>query len=82
MSGLSNTAWTLTGNSGTNPGTHFIGTTDGADVVFKNSNLEAGRLANFNTSFGKSSLVSNTGTKNTASGYGSLFPNTHRPEWR
>ncbi len=38
ISNTSNNAWTLTGNSGTNPATHFIGTTDFVDVVFRHSN--------------------------------------------
>jgi len=48
--GASN-AWLLTGNSGTTPGTNFIGTTDAQDLVFKTSNTEkvrfttAGRVA-------------------------------------
>jgi len=34
------TGWGLTGNSGTVPGTNFIGTTDNKDVVFKANNIE------------------------------------------
>lgn len=36
--------WSLTGNSGTNPGTNFIGTTDNKDLVFKTNNVESIRL--------------------------------------
>ena len=36
--------WELTGNSGTTPGTDFIGTTDNQDVVFKANNVEYARL--------------------------------------
>ncbi|MBP6398348.1 MAG: hypothetical protein KA340_10735, partial [Saprospiraceae bacterium] len=54
--------WGLSGNSGTNPGTHFIGTTDDQDLVFKRNNIKAGAL-NFNlsnTSFGIYALNSIT----------------------
>ena len=40
--------WSLIGNSGTIPGTHFIGTTDSKDVVFKANNIERMRLSNTN----------------------------------
>lgn len=45
FSTASNTAWTLTGNSGLNPATNFIGTTDDKALIFKsfnNSFLEFG----------------------------------------
>lgn len=41
-SGLS--GWSLSGNSGTNPSTNFIGTTDSVDLVFKTNNIESGRI--------------------------------------
>ncbi len=34
--------WALTGNSGTNPSTHFIGTTDGAALQIKVNNQKSG----------------------------------------
>jgi len=37
-------AWSLTGNAGTNVATNFIGTQDNNDVVFKSNNLEAFRI--------------------------------------
>lgn len=37
--------WLLTGNSGTSPSTHFLGTIDDKDLVFKINNTEAGRLS-------------------------------------
>jgi hypothetical protein len=40
-----NTAWALTGNSGTTPGTDFVGTTDAQDLPFKTANHENMRLA-------------------------------------
>ncbi len=39
-----NTNWSLFGNTGTNPTTNFLGTTDNKDVVFKTSSLERMRL--------------------------------------
>lgn len=37
-------AWNLTGNSGTNPATNFIGTTDGQDWVIRTNNTERARV--------------------------------------
>ena len=34
--------WSLTGNTGTTPGTHFLGTTDAQNVVFKRSGTTVG----------------------------------------
>ncbi|MEI6766653.1 MAG: hypothetical protein WCM76_13550 [Bacteroidota bacterium] len=39
------TGWALLGNSGTTPGTNFIGNTDAKDLVFKTSGIERMRLA-------------------------------------
>jgi hypothetical protein len=36
--------WSLIGNSGTTAGTHFIGTTDAVDLVFKTNNAEGMRI--------------------------------------
>jgi hypothetical protein len=36
--------WGMSGNSGTSPGQHYIGTSDGADVVFKSNSQERIRL--------------------------------------
>lgn len=44
--GGATTAWSLTGNSGTTPGTNFIGTTDNNDVVFKRNSTEVFRNGN------------------------------------
>jgi hypothetical protein len=41
---LNGVAWTLLGNSGTSAGTHFLGTTDAQDVVFKTNALERVRV--------------------------------------
>ena len=50
-------AWELTGNTGTNPATDFIGTTDDVDLKFRRNNLEVGDLTSYNISFGESSFV-------------------------
>lgn len=36
--------WTMNGNTGSNPTTHFIGSTDNKDVVFKTNNTERLRI--------------------------------------
>jgi hypothetical protein len=41
---ISSSFWSLAGNSGTTPGTNFIGTTDNQDVVFKANATERIRL--------------------------------------
>ncbi len=74
------TGWSLTGNSGTNPATNFIGTTDAQPLVFKINNQQAGYLgtsATTNTAFGYQTLNANTsGVSNTANSYQALFTNT------
>lgn len=76
---FNNNGWSLSGNSGTTPGTDFIGTTDSKDLVFKFNNFESGRIngSSGNTSFGYLTLyVITTGFSNTAFGYQSLSDNT------
>ncbi|MDR7370344.1 tail fiber domain-containing protein [Flavobacterium aquidurense] len=46
VSSLSASGWALNGNAGTTPGTHFIGTTDNKDLVFKANNIERMRVSN------------------------------------
>ncbi|MCB0710020.1 MAG: hypothetical protein KDC15_11590, partial [Chitinophagaceae bacterium] len=72
-------AWLLYGNSGTDPNTQFIGTTDQTPLRFRIFNTNAGRLDSigFNTSFGFRTFDSlTTGTYNSALGYKSLISNT------
>jgi hypothetical protein len=38
------TKWSLIGNSGTTPGTNFVGTTDSNDLVVKTNNIETARF--------------------------------------
>lgn len=73
-SGSSSTSgWNLTGNSGTTPGTNFIGTLDNQNVIFKRNNVQAGLLTASNTAFGTSSIPTTaTGTGNTSLGTNSL----------
>ena len=46
--------WSITGNAGTNPTSNFIGTSDGANLMFKSSGFVAGYLdgTNKHTTFG------------------------------
>jgi trimeric autotransporter adhesin len=70
--------WTLTGNSGTNPSTNFIGTTDDQDIVFKRNNVRAGliNVSRGSVSLGSSSLSpSATGIGNTVIGHFSMSNN-------
>jgi hypothetical protein len=46
------TDWSLTGNTSTNPGTHFIGTTDAQDLIFKTNSTERMRIQNGGTTAG------------------------------
>ena len=72
--------WSLTGNSGTDATTNFIGTTDAQPLIFKVNNQKAGYLdysSYANTGFGYQTLNANTsGVANTAYGYQSLYSNT------
>lgn len=70
------TAWKPTGNMGTRP-THFIGTTDDMDLVFRRNGSLSGLLSGNNTSFGVDALNPlNTGTNNVAMGLQALLQNT------
>lgn len=64
-------SWSLTGNSGTNPATNFIGTTDNKELVFKTNNEERFKIAdgraffNINTVDGDGiDIIDNTPSKN------------------
>lgn len=58
--------WSLMGNSGTIPGTDFIGTTDSVDIVFKTNNTERMRITRPNTTL----------TSKTSFGIGTTTPNS------
>lgn len=69
--------WGLTGNSGTNPATNFIGTTDGQDLVFRRNSVLAGKIELQQTAMGFMALSANTtGYQNTAFGSQALSANT------
>ncbi|MBL7778316.1 MAG: tail fiber domain-containing protein [Chitinophagales bacterium] len=72
--------WTVKGNSGTTPGTNFIGTTDAKKLIFKVNNQQAGLIdytSPYNTTLGYQALVANTtGYSNAAFGYLALAANT------
>ena len=77
--GGSSLGWLLNGNSGTNPSTHFIGTTDNQGLQFRLNNSWAGKLdqLNNNYSIGIGALELNTtGTQNVAFGRWGLLSNT------
>ncbi|GAB4201730.1 MAG: hypothetical protein Fur0023_06610 [Bacteroidia bacterium] len=46
ITGTPSDAWLTTGNAGTTAGTHFLGTTDNVDVVFKTNSIERMRILN------------------------------------
>ncbi len=75
-----NTAWNLTGNTGTAAGTNFLGTIDNVDLQFRANNVQSGLIqvaATGGTGFGYGVLSHNTtGTANTAVGWEALFANT------
>ena len=65
---LVGSAWRITGNAGLTAGTHFIGTTDAANVQLRANNVRAGHLADGITSFGVQAGIA-LGTGHTAFGY-------------
>jgi hypothetical protein len=74
---FSNNAWSTLGNTGTMPGTNFIGTIDDKDLVFKRNGIISGNIGTSNTSFGLySNQQVNTGIGNTALGKFALKSNT------
>lgn len=69
IAGSATNDWSITGNAGTSTTTHFIGTTDDKDLIFRRFNVRAGLINTTNTSFGLSALnTTSTGTNNTAIG--------------
>lgn len=71
--------WNVYGNPVVN-NTHYIGTSDDQDLIFKRNNIQAGLLnvSKTNTAFGVGAITSPalSGTMNTSIGYLSLFNNT------
>lgn len=73
---LNNFAWTTGGNSGTDPNTNFIGTSDNVDLVFKRGGVLAGRIrGNHSVYFGYESNLNAAGVNNAAFGTGTLRSN-------
>jgi Chaperone of endosialidase len=74
----SSTSWSLTGNSGTNPSTNYIGTNDNVGLLFKVNSINVGQLTtNGNIFWGLFSGLNNTiGIRNTTLGYQALYNNT------
>ncbi len=70
-------SWNLTGNAGTNPATHFVGTTDNQPLRFRINSGTAGLLHNDNTFLGRSAgLFHTTAFGNTGVGVEALRVNT------
>lgn len=72
---IQNVGWLLTGNSGTDTTTNFIGTIDDKDVVFKRFSSISGRIGGSTTSFGNNSLQVGTAPNNSAFGAEALKVN-------
>jgi trimeric autotransporter adhesin len=69
--------WLINGNSNIDEATHFLGTINNSDLIFKRNNTIAGKLAVSNTSYGLNSLKNTTtGRENTSVGVSSLMANT------
>jgi hypothetical protein len=72
--------WLLTGNSGTDASTNFLGTTDANSLVFKVNNFRSGfidyNISTANTGFGYQTLNANKGNFNSAFGYQALMNNS------
>lgn len=69
--------WKLKGNSGTNPDSNYIGTTDNKDIIFRRNKIFAGTLSDSNTAFGLNALNdTTTGLYNTAIGINALKTNS------
>ncbi|MBX7153313.1 MAG: hypothetical protein K1X91_00005 [Bacteriodetes bacterium] len=72
-------AWSLSGNSGTNSTTNFLGTTDNTDLVIKVNNTKSGliNIAQYNVTLGyESGLNLSSGSYNTFYGAGAGKTNT------
>ena len=71
-------SWTLTGNSGINPGINFIGTTNNTPLVFRVNNQKSGIIdpISFNTFLGYNAGPSSTGNANTGLGAQAMYNNS------
>jgi hypothetical protein len=66
--------WLLNGNSGTNPASHFLGTTDNQPLLFRVNNLRHGYLGS-SIFFGSGAGKDNTAPTNIGIGNGALASN-------
>jgi trimeric autotransporter adhesin len=69
---VNSNTWSLTGNSGINSSTHFIGTTDNTPLSIRVNNIQSGYIGNSvtaNTYLGYQTGVSASGANNTLIGY-------------
>ena len=76
---IAGSGWKISGNSGTDTATHFIGTTDNMPLKFRINNIRSGELnaGNGVVALGVTALSSNTtGFSNSAFGIGALRLNT------
>lgn len=76
---FNNSQWGLSGNSGTTPGTNFIGTTDAQPLILKVNNQQSGYISYaspFTTAYGYKALSASTGISNAAFGFLALAANT------
>src|SRR5688572_4933372 len=69
-------SWSLTGNAGTNPATHFIGTTDDKPLHFRVAGSKAGTVSMSTTVLGYKALEVSTAGYSTAMGRYTLTSNT------
>jgi len=72
------TAWSLTGNNGTDTTTNFLGTTDDKPIMLRQNNLPMGQLntRTHNYFIGGGAGANTTGSNNTAFGDSALHTNT------
>ncbi|HEY3386337.1 MAG TPA: tail fiber domain-containing protein [Saprospiraceae bacterium] len=74
-----NSAWSMKGNAGTNPSTHFIGTIDNAPLFFRIRNKQAGKIDSVSghTFYGYKAGINtaNTAPLNTAIGNNAFASN-------
>lgn len=69
---ISGSGWALTGNSGTTPGTDFIGTTDAQNVIFKANGIESFKINQTTNDLElKNNLLALNSTANSLSAYNS-----------
>ena len=79
VSYVRDSAWLLTGNAGTTPGTNFLGTTAARPSEFETDGVKSGWLdwtSPYSAAFGYGALLNNTAIDNVGVGYQALNTNT------